>query len=246
MAHPEHLAILQHGVARWNAWRVEHPRVRPDLADLDADRDLRALYTSDDPFDLYLDGINLADALLDAARFEQVSFAGADMSNAHLGGAVIRYCSLRNASLEGADLTSAELTNTTLNGCRVGRAIVRRHPPATPRPLTGGGTGRRRASLRLHRRRRHAGANGLRSRPKRRSDRRPGVPRNGRGACKLPGAGPRFSLTSGTSRVTRDPWDDVSGVALRDHDAAIRHSSRTDDPHRGGVGSRLAVSCWPV
>ena len=122
MAHPEHLAILQHGVARWNAWRVEHPRVRPDLADLDADRDLRALYTSDDPFDLYLDGINLADALLDAARFEQVSFAGADLTNAHLGGAVIRYCSLRNASLEGADLTSAELTNTTLNGCRMGRA----------------------------------------------------------------------------------------------------------------------------
>lgn len=123
MAHPEHLGILQHGVAPWNAWRIEHPRLRPDLADLDSDRDLRALCTSDDPFDIYLDGINLADALLDAARFEQVSFAGADLGNAHLSGAVIRYCSLKNASLEGADLTSAELTNTTLNGCRMGRAV---------------------------------------------------------------------------------------------------------------------------
>jgi uncharacterized protein YjbI with pentapeptide repeats len=122
MAHPEHLAVLQHGVARWNAWRVEHPMVRPDLADLDADRDLRALFTSDDPFDLYLDGINLADALLDAARFEQVSFAGADLANAHLGGAVIRYCSFKNATLQGADLSRVELTGTTLNGCRMGRA----------------------------------------------------------------------------------------------------------------------------
>ena len=123
MAHPEHLAVLQHGVAHWNAWRGERPRPRPDLSDLDADRDLRALYMSDDPFDLYLDGINLADALLDNARFEQVSFVGADLSNAHLGGSVIRYCSFKNARLEGADLSRAELTGSTVNGCRLGRAM---------------------------------------------------------------------------------------------------------------------------
>lgn len=32
MAHPEHLKILQQGVAVWNAWRRQHPDIKPNLA----------------------------------------------------------------------------------------------------------------------------------------------------------------------------------------------------------------------
>jgi hypothetical protein len=31
MANTEHLALLQQGVAVWNAWRAEKPDIRPDL-----------------------------------------------------------------------------------------------------------------------------------------------------------------------------------------------------------------------
>ena len=31
VANPEHLEILRRGVKEWNAWRAEHPEIRPDL-----------------------------------------------------------------------------------------------------------------------------------------------------------------------------------------------------------------------
>ena len=33
MANDEHLAKLEEGVEVWNAWREEHPDVRPDLSE---------------------------------------------------------------------------------------------------------------------------------------------------------------------------------------------------------------------
>src|SRR5687768_6911065 len=38
MANEEHLAILRQGVEAWNAWRLEHPSVRPDLREADLRR----------------------------------------------------------------------------------------------------------------------------------------------------------------------------------------------------------------
>jgi uncharacterized protein YjbI with pentapeptide repeats len=35
MANPEHLKILKQGVEVWNKWRIENPKVRPDLSGLD-------------------------------------------------------------------------------------------------------------------------------------------------------------------------------------------------------------------
>ena len=50
MADPHHLSILQEGVAVWNAWRADHPDVRPDLsgevADGELDDDLHTLVSS--------------------------------------------------------------------------------------------------------------------------------------------------------------------------------------------------------
>jgi hypothetical protein len=30
MANPDHLALLEQGVKRWNQWRTEHPEIVPD------------------------------------------------------------------------------------------------------------------------------------------------------------------------------------------------------------------------
>jgi uncharacterized protein YjbI with pentapeptide repeats len=35
MANPEHLKILDQGVAAWNKWRVENSRIFPDLEGAD-------------------------------------------------------------------------------------------------------------------------------------------------------------------------------------------------------------------
>ena len=35
MASEEHLAILNKGVDFWNAWRLENPKVTPDLSEAD-------------------------------------------------------------------------------------------------------------------------------------------------------------------------------------------------------------------
>src|SRR5215831_4114405 len=35
MANEEHLNIVRQGVATWNKWRVEHPKIRPDLTKAD-------------------------------------------------------------------------------------------------------------------------------------------------------------------------------------------------------------------
>jgi hypothetical protein len=32
MANDEHVALLKQGVAAWNAWRREHPDIRPNLS----------------------------------------------------------------------------------------------------------------------------------------------------------------------------------------------------------------------
>jgi hypothetical protein len=79
MANPEHLKILKQGVAAWNNWRVENPRIMPDLKWADF---LRA--------DLI--GANLV---------------GANLRGANLGGADLRRANLVGADLENSDFTNA-------------------------------------------------------------------------------------------------------------------------------------------
>ena len=64
MANDEHVAILEKGVAAWNAWRAEHPDIRPDLG-----------------------GANFSGATLSGANLGGANLSGANLSEANLNGA---------------------------------------------------------------------------------------------------------------------------------------------------------------
>jgi hypothetical protein len=94
MANEEHLAILRQGVAAWNAWRQEHPDVRPDLREAD------------------LTGANLTDANLSVTVLGGANLTGAIGCYADLTGADLSGVNLGGANLSGANLSRALLTHT--------------------------------------------------------------------------------------------------------------------------------------
>ncbi len=127
MANPDHLAILQKGVSRWNEWRIQSTRsfktmvLQPDLADADLSR-MRLSGINLEGVDLsrtllrkaHLHGANLSHSILtkadlseadlSASRLEEATLADTILTGAYLGGALFL-----KANLIGADLTSAQL-----------------------------------------------------------------------------------------------------------------------------------------
>lgn len=81
----EQVKILKSGVAAWNAWRNEHPDVRPDLS-----------------------GANLTRANLRGANLN-----GADLTYANLGHAVLT--NLKGANLRGANIVDTVFANVDLS-----------------------------------------------------------------------------------------------------------------------------------
>ena len=79
MANAEHVAMLKQGEAAWNAWRRDHPTVRPDFSGAD----LRGVI------------LNPADAM---------GASGADLRGADFSGADLRGAGLLIANFGGADL----------------------------------------------------------------------------------------------------------------------------------------------
>jgi uncharacterized protein YjbI with pentapeptide repeats len=107
MANEKHLAILRQGVAVWNAWRRENPRIQPDL---------EAANLSDG----LLSGVDLSNGLLAGAKLSGTYFSEASFSSAHLSKA-----DLSRAHLSGADFTGARLHFADLNRADLGRATLR-------------------------------------------------------------------------------------------------------------------------
>jgi len=133
MANEQHLKILKKGVEAWNAWRREHPGVRPDLsgatltqADLSKalpegafkDR-LRSehpgIFSSDTdiPTEMNLVGVDFSGANLSELHCHEGNFSGADLSGADLTGA-----HLMNSAFAGAKLTKALLIKAHLKYVR--------------------------------------------------------------------------------------------------------------------------------
>ena len=97
MPNDEHLAVLQRGVAAWDAWRAEHDEA-PDLSRAG----LRGLDLS---------GFDLSRADLRGADLRGTKFCDADLSGAHLEGANFFKAVLDGANLAGAFLTGAQFLN---------------------------------------------------------------------------------------------------------------------------------------
>lgn len=116
MANPEHLKLLEQGVEKWNQWRIQNYRVRPDL------------YGADLP-DAVLWGADLCHANLCRAVLTGASLGDADLSFANLSGAYLNSANLRGvdlsfADLNGADLYGADLFGATLKGADFTGALV--------------------------------------------------------------------------------------------------------------------------
>jgi hypothetical protein len=136
MANDGHVAILEKGVAAWNAWRDENSDIRPDLSEATVSKanlhetNLRwaDLHGAD------LSGADLTGADLHGANLFEACLSGANLSGAHLWeadltAAVLSRANLCKASLIRANLSSAGLSGANLSGANLWEANLRRARP---------------------------------------------------------------------------------------------------------------------
>lgn len=122
MANEEHLAILRHGVAVWNQWRIENPGIRPHFIGIDFSHANLSEINLDSARLAFANfsGANLSNAKLSFAYLVEANFNDANLSNAKLinadlGGGVLNNADLSNADLFGADLSEANLCGANLS-----------------------------------------------------------------------------------------------------------------------------------
>lgn len=131
MANEEQLEILKRGVDVWNRWRVENPRVQPELREADLrESDLReACLSGADLSGADLSSSDLTDASLDLANLRQANLARADLLGANLDRATLTEADLssvdtRQANLRQADLSQAILSQADLSEAKLGQACL--------------------------------------------------------------------------------------------------------------------------
>jgi hypothetical protein len=118
--------LKEKGVEAWNAWRVEHFSIRPDLTDVDLHGvDLRGA----EFFETNLHGANLAGANLHRANLGMADLndaylRSADLEAAFLVGTSLRVANLTGVNLRAAQLQSAELFETRLTGANFEDSVM--------------------------------------------------------------------------------------------------------------------------
>jgi uncharacterized protein YjbI with pentapeptide repeats len=142
-----HYHIFMQGAKVWNAWRKEHPNVRPNLNNVDIgigtseymrlkELGMESQFLSEaDEFKRNavklsaeeLVGINLSNTDMQDVNFWMVNFSYADMRGANLTGAYLRDTNYYRANLKDANLSSSLLrgtrfTSTCLDGTDFSRA----------------------------------------------------------------------------------------------------------------------------
>lgn len=116
----EHLdLILNGGVGKWNKWRDENPRIKPDLRGaILTDANLNSI----DFHDALLDNINLKEAVLDRANLESASFRYAMLKEASFNGAKLTRADFTGANLKEVSLSGHNLRNTVFNNAEMKEA----------------------------------------------------------------------------------------------------------------------------
>lgn len=118
MANEEHLKILRDGVAVWNKWRKENPKITPDLQKADLrGKDLSGYNFQETQFQ---NAVLEKNAELEKTNLTKANCKGAYFINAKLGEA-----DLQEANLRGAHLNSADLLGTTLREANLQDADLR-------------------------------------------------------------------------------------------------------------------------
>jgi uncharacterized protein YjbI with pentapeptide repeats len=108
MANKRHLARLKQGVAAWNQWRDENPKIWPDLREAD----LREAYLAG----AFLNNALFHQSSLDGANLVEAQLTKMDLTLAHLTKAHLTRVHLALSNLAGVNLTDVDLTEANLLG----------------------------------------------------------------------------------------------------------------------------------
>lgn len=125
MAVPEHVEIFKKGPQEWNAWRDANPEIKPDLSDIDFEKDVHTYETTYDmpEFTGYnLSNMNLNKISARNSYFTRCFLAGSDLHFSDLCFSFFQNCCFEGASLAVTKIGSAEFiecdfTNADLSHC---------------------------------------------------------------------------------------------------------------------------------
>jgi uncharacterized protein YjbI with pentapeptide repeats len=121
MAREENVSMLSRGIVAWNEWRAITGELCLDLSGIDlTDGTFPYMVRSpDDPYDGYLQRINLWRTNLSGSRLTDLCISDADLRYANLRGAVLRGTRFARVKFRGADLTGADLRDVDLVNCEL-------------------------------------------------------------------------------------------------------------------------------
>lgn len=125
MAVAEHVEIFKKGPQAWNAWRDENPDIRPDLSDIDFEKDAHiyeSMYDMPEFTGYNLSYTNLNRITARNSYFIRCFLAGSDLHFSDICFSFFQNCSFERASLAVTKIGSAEFhecdfTNADLSYC---------------------------------------------------------------------------------------------------------------------------------
>ena len=126
MSENKDIQRLAQGVDDWNAWRADHPEVKPDLNGVHLDgQDLAEINLRQANLNnANLTGVDLSGADLSQASINNANLRGVNLHQAHLNATLfidsnLRETILDEAELSGTDFTKADLRGTSLNKAKL-------------------------------------------------------------------------------------------------------------------------------
>ncbi len=129
MADQQHLDILRQGVAAWNAWRAQHPTIRPDFSGTT----LHEMDLFDPRYNVNLKGANFSHTHFSGMNLGFADLREADFREASMGLGTVAHGSshvmLASADLRGADLQKVffmhvDLSSADLRGAKLSGAVL--------------------------------------------------------------------------------------------------------------------------